>query len=142
MGRPKNGNNIGKHKLPAWDKDTFLEICADRGYISRYSVTDLMHKKLNLSQSRANTLLINGNWRWEQMLVIGAELEMTPKEFAGTFLRGFFKENRTGHYVCHLDDVDSYIPQRNEKEKTSDELRILNNIEQGLAKLEKLQHGR
>lgn len=92
--------------LPTWDKKKFLQVCADRGYTHERTVVYAVAEQLNLARSTTQELLSTGRMRWEQILVIGAFFEMTPKEFCDVFLSGFFEETEQGHYRCSLEHKD------------------------------------
>lgn len=90
-------------KLPCWDRGTFLKACKDRGYISLTAVAVAMSEQLEMTIYQARHIIITGRWRWEYILVMSSYFEFTMREFCDIFLRGFFKETRRGHYVCHCD---------------------------------------
>ena len=89
--------------LPTWDKKKFLQVCADRGYTHERTVVYAVAEQLNLARSTTQELLSTGRMRWEQILVIGAYFEMTPKEFCDVFLSGFFEE-KVGSRKNHRPD--------------------------------------
>ena len=109
-------------KLPCWDKDTFLTACKDRGYISLVAVANAMSEQLDMTMYQARHIIITGRWRWEYILVMSSYFEFTMREFCDIFLRGFFKETRKGHYVCHCDAPKMLIQEaKKPMSKTKDE---------------------
>lgn len=102
----KTQMKLWKGYLPTWDKEKFLLIAADRGYLSERSAVYAVSVAIDVTYSQARTLLRRGRFKWEQILVIGAKFEMTPKEFCDCFLSGYFSENASGHFRAHLTDSE------------------------------------
>lgn len=76
----------------SWDRDTFFLVATDRGYQTEEMVISLVGKALNLDRNRARIVLASGRFTWGQVLVLGAEMQMTPREFCDTFMSGYFTE--------------------------------------------------
>lgn len=87
-----------------WDRDRFLLIAEDRGYQTEESVTFAVAEMLNFTAERAKQLLKSGRFTWGQVLVLGSEFEMTPKEFCDTFLAGYFI-NDHGEYRADYEHI-------------------------------------
>ena len=49
-----------------------------------------------------------GRFTWGQVLVLGAWLQMTPKEFCDIFLSGYFTEYY-GRYIASYDNLDREV---------------------------------
>lgn len=81
-----------------WDKEKYMAICSDRGLGSIMLVINYTANILELTQRQAEFLLDRGAFSWMQVLELGADLEMTPKEFADTFLSGYFVELAEGDF--------------------------------------------
>lgn len=95
--------------LPTWDKDKFYTLAIDRGYVSKRSIVRLVAETLGYADSGAEMMISTGRFRWEQILCLGSVLEMTPKEFCDIFLRGYFKENNQGRFICQVDDIEQML---------------------------------
>lgn len=91
--------------LPTWDKRTFFSVAADRGYSTEGGLIHGVGEQLGLARATVKEMLGTGRFRWEQILVLGSWLEMTPREFCDCFLKGFFIEDELGHFKCHLDST-------------------------------------
>ena len=89
----------------SWDRDKFMLIASDRGYQTEEAVTAVMAKELNLSYARMKSVLNYGRFSWGQVLVTGAFMQMTPKEFCDTFLAGYFTE-MWGEYRADMEAIN------------------------------------
>lgn len=93
--------------LPTWNRNVFMSIAADRGYISEVHLVRDIADRLNLATSQVRKMLNTGRFTWERLLILGAMLEMTPREFCGCFLDGYFREDTQGHFIAMLDEETS-----------------------------------
>lgn len=101
--------HIEKQGLGAlWDRDKFIAICNDRGYITDLSITVLVAEALELTHKQVPTLLKQGAFTWGQVLTLGAVLYMTPKEFADTFMSGYFTEVSDGVFEASLESLPDF----------------------------------
>ena len=89
----------------SWDRDKFFLIATDRGYQTEEVVISLVGKALNLDRNRARIVLASGRFTWGQVLVLGAEMQMTPKEFADTFMSGYFTE-QWGEFRADYENIN------------------------------------
>lgn len=94
---------------PLWNKEKFLLICADRGYGSQISAEYAVAQLFGFTQRHVKLLLNKGNFTWSQVLMLGAEFEMTPKEFTDTFLSGYFKEITDDEFRASADNIPDVI---------------------------------
>lgn len=84
--------NKGVAPLQNWNIETLKKIAYDRGFYSDRSFIYNISQELQLPYSTTRTLLKTGAFTFGQALVIGAYLEMTPKEFCDTFLYNYFRD--------------------------------------------------
>lgn len=89
--------------LPNWSLDTLTLISRDRGYFTEEGFTHALSRELELGYTETEKALKSGKLTFGQVLLIGSFLEMTPKEFCDTFLRGYFKDN-CGTYRAEITD--------------------------------------
>lgn len=103
--------NLMKRMQPVvyWDIDTLRQIARDRGYFNDVSMSAVISEALNITISGAKSMLESGRLTWSQCIIIGAVLEMTPKEFCDTFLHGYFREVADGVYKAHVDDTEALL---------------------------------
>lgn len=106
----KSQDNATMHKAKTfptvmrWDLAKLRTIGADRGYFTDMALTAIVAEALDVSSRSAKMLLNSGKFSWGQCIVLGAQFEMTPKEFCDTFMNGYFKEVADGVYKAHIDD--------------------------------------
>ena len=103
-------NNV--HPVAQWDKEKLMMVASDRGYRTRSAVAYAIAQELEITMGSAKWLLNNGAFTWGQAIVIGALFEMTPKEFADSFLAGYFKEVRDGDYRAVIEDKTEFIGKK------------------------------
>ena len=117
--------------LPTWDKQKFLQVCGDRGYTHERTVVYAVAEELGLARATVQQMLSSGRMRWEQILVIGAMFEMTPKEFADVFLSGFFVETEQGHYRCAIKNPSWVLnpPKVRENYREKKKMEILEDLD-------------
>lgn len=96
---------ILKGKMPTWNRERFLLVAADRGYLTERSVIYDISQTLDVSMAEARRMLRKGRWKMEHVLIIAAKFEMTPKEFCDCFLYGLFFEDDQGQFRAHLDKL-------------------------------------
>ena len=89
----------------SWDRDKFFLVATDRGYQTEEAVTAAVAKELGISLQRAKLGLNHGRFTWGQVLVLGAFMQMTPKEFCDIFLAGYFTE-QWGEYRADMDTIN------------------------------------
>lgn len=89
----------------SWDRDKFFLIANDRGYQTEEAVVSMVGKELRLDRFKAKLSLEDGKFTWGQVLVLGAFMEMTPKEFCDTFLAGYFVE-AFGEYRADYEHIN------------------------------------
>lgn len=99
LAQTKDGFNV------SWDRDTFFLVATDRGYQTEEAVVSMVGKELRLDRFRAKLSLEDGKFTWGQVLVLGAFMEMTPKEFCDTFLAGYFQE-AFGEYRADYEHIN------------------------------------
>lgn len=88
-----------------WDREKFMLVAKDRGYYTDHAITSLISRTCKLSIRQVDVLLESGRWSLGQALIIGAEFQMTPKEFAEVFMHGYFKEVSDGHFEASKDNL-------------------------------------
>ena len=89
----------------SWDRDTFFLVATDRGYQTEEAVVSIVGKALNLDRNRARIVLASGRFTWGQVLVLGAEMQMTPREFCDTFMSGYFTE-QWGEFRADYENIN------------------------------------
>lgn len=89
----------------SWDRDKFFLVATDRGYQTEEAVTAAVAKELGISLQRAKLALNHGRFTWGQVLVLGAFMQMTPKEFCDIFLAGYFTE-MWGEYRADMEAIN------------------------------------
>lgn len=99
LAQTKDGFNV------SWDRDTFFLIATDRGYQTEEAVISLVGKALNLDRNKARIVLASGRFTWGQVLVLGAEMQMTPREFCDTFMSGYFTE-QWGEFRADYENIN------------------------------------
>lgn len=88
-----------------WDKDKFLLVAKDRGYQTEEAINAAVQKQLKISYNKARLMINSGRFTWGQVLLVGALLEMTPKEFCDIFMSGYFVEC-AGSYMASDKNID------------------------------------
>lgn len=88
-----------------FDREKFMNVARSKGFLSDISIYCRTADALDCLQVQAKHLLKTGKLTWGQVLTLGAVYEMTPKEFADTFMSGYFKEVTDGVYKATLDSV-------------------------------------
>ena len=99
LAQTKDGFNV------SWDRDTFFLVATDRGYQTEEMVISLVGKALNLDRNKARIVLASGRFTWGQVLVLGAEMQMTPREFCDTFMSGYFTE-QYGEFRADYENIN------------------------------------
>lgn len=92
-----------------WDRERFTLICSDRGYVAESAIKVMVAQSLNIQIRQASILLKTGAFTWGQVLVLGAKLYMSPKEFCDTFLAGYFNEITDGVFEADIEKVPNYL---------------------------------
>ena len=88
--------------------DNLKRIAADRGYMNVRSLASALQPYFGTSRETVIRRIENGFLTIEQCEVIGAFLEMTPKEYYETFMKGYFKQTRRGSFVAEIDSDYAY----------------------------------
>lgn len=104
-----NKNSLTKSApIPYWNPETLSKIAYDRGFFTNEGFTAHVAQELQLSYSAAKTLLQTGGFSFGQALVLGAFLEMTPREFCDCFLYNYFRDNTNGYgnLIATIDNAD------------------------------------
>lgn len=92
----------------SWDRDKFILVARDRGYLTEQSVIHAVSEELLVTRAVARVLLDGGKYTWGQVMCLGAMLQMTPREFCDIFLSGYFKEYY-GRYIASYDNLDREV---------------------------------
>ena len=103
--------NVMKRMQPVitWDIETLMSVARDRGYFTEIALVATIAEALNISVTGAKAMLQVGKLSWSQCIIIGAVLEMTPKEFCDVFLNGYFKEVADGVFKAQVDDIEALL---------------------------------
>lgn len=88
----------------SWDKDKFMLVAKDRGYLSEQSVIAAVANELGINIEKAKMLLNSGRFTWGQVMCMGALLQMNPKEFTDIFMHGYFVEHY-GEYIASYENI-------------------------------------
>lgn len=96
-----------------WDREKFMLICSDRGYVTNETVYVLIAEALQIQIKQVPILFDKGALTWGQVLTLGAELHMNPKEFCDTFLSGYFVEITDGVFEASEDNLPELPPLNN-----------------------------
>lgn len=88
-----------------WDKDRFMLIANDRGYMTEASMIYAIQTELGVDRGRAEAMFKRGKFTWGQVMCLGALMGMTPKEFCDTFLDDYF-EAQYGEYRASYKSID------------------------------------
>lgn len=94
--------------IEQWDANKLKEVARDRGYFTESALYALLGQELGLSIQIIRQIMAQGKLSWGQCIVIGAVLEMTPREFCDVFLSGYFREVG-GKYVAKVDDTKALL---------------------------------
>ena len=92
-----------------WDVEKLMQVARDRGYFTGIALITVIAEALNISVGGAKMLLSSGKLSWSQCIIIGAVLEVTPKEFCDIFLSGYFKEVADGVFKAQVDDIEALL---------------------------------
>lgn len=103
--------NVSKRMQPIlqWDVSKLRQIAKDKGFFTDVALMAVISETLNISIGGASTLLETGKLSWGQCIVIGAVLEMTPKEFCDVFLSGYFKDYGNGVFKAYVEDTSALL---------------------------------
>lgn len=91
-----------------FDKEKFMLIARDRGYLSDTSILAAIAKELELDLPRAKTLMNTGTFTWGQVMCLGAMLRMNVREFSEVFLSGYFEEYY-GEYIASYTNLEKRL---------------------------------
>lgn len=94
-----------------------LKVAESRGYRNEVSVVLEVQRMFALKDYRTATNKVReGIFTFDESFVLASFFEMTPKEYAGVFLDGLFR-NMGGHFVCYVDDPDRFIREKKERRR-------------------------
>lgn len=112
--------NKGVPPLQNWNIETLKKIAYDRGFFTERSFIYHISQELQLSYTATRTLLKTGAFTFGQALIVGAYLEMTPKEFCDTFLYNYFRDPGFGSFYATVDNKNNllYAPVKTPKRGT------------------------
>lgn len=97
--------------IPQWSKETLMMVASDRGYRTEQALIYAVSIELGCTMYSAKRIIETGRMTWGQVMVIGAMLEMTPREFCDTFMHGYFKESSVGTFYAQVDDPVPLLQQ-------------------------------
>lgn len=114
---------VSKRMQPilSWDSEKLMQIARDRGYYTDIAVKAAIADALDISAISTAMLLNSGKLSWNQCIVIGSLLEMTPKEFCDVFMSGYFKEVADGVFKAHVDDPYALLHEPKTKEEEDED---------------------
>lgn len=81
-----------------WNKEAFELIAKDRGFKVEEMLIQRIAEEWGITYRTTKKVLDTGRFTWAQVLSLGLLMEMTPREFAETFLKGYFKEVSDGTF--------------------------------------------
>lgn len=131
VARTKSDESIDGIK-PSWDRDKFMLVARDRGYLTEQSVIHAVSEELLVSRDMARVLLDKGKFTWGQVMCLGAMLQMTPKEFCDIFLSGYFTEYY-GRYIASYDNLDREVLLKRATALTKKEIATLDQMVENLS---------
>lgn len=102
--------------MPGYEPDTLMKVAKSRGYYSKRSVVESLHKVLGIGKSTIYRK-VKGDvpFNLSECCVIASTYEMTPREFCEVFLSGLFIEDSTGRYTAYVGDPGRFLHERNEE---------------------------
>lgn len=86
-----------------YSQEKLMQMAKHRGYFTTHAIARTLSQNTGLSVATWENKLSSGHLSREEMIVIAAWFEMTPKEFCDVFLHGLFAENDLGHFEAHID---------------------------------------
>ena len=98
-----------------YSSDKLIEVTKHRGYYTFGAVAKGLSQVMELKPSTLESKISSGHFSREEMIVIAAYFEMTPKEFCDVFLNGLFEENDLGHFEAHIDSAYAVLHPPKEK---------------------------
>lgn len=108
VGSKRKESFSGKSIMEFYSLDNLKRIARDRGYPNVRNLASALQPYFGIDRKRVITKLEEGWLTKEQCEVIGAFLEMTPKEYYETFMQGYFKQTRRGAFVAEIDGDYAY----------------------------------
>lgn len=130
IARNKANTSMDGVKL-SWDRDKFMLVARDRGYLTEQSVIQAVAEELLVSREMSKMLLNKGKYTWGQVMCLGAMLQMTPKEFCDIFLSGYFTEYY-GRYIASYDNIDREVLLKRARTLTLKEVEELDSLAESL----------
>lgn len=115
----------------SWDRDKFMLVARDRGYLTEQSVIQAVSEELLVSRAMTRVLLDGGKFTWGQVMCLGAMLQMTPREFCDIFLSGYFTEYY-GRYIASYDNLDREVLLKRATALTKKEIETLDQMVESL----------
>lgn len=89
----------------SWDKQKFMTLARDRGYMTEEGVIYAVGKEIGFDRQSTRLLLKTGKFTWGQVLCIGVLFQMNPREFCDIFLSGYFIDY-FGEYIASYRNID------------------------------------
>lgn len=121
-GRNQYANIDGSASILDWDRARLDKIARTRGFRTKDGVDYAIANELGMTMRSATRIVNNGKMTWGQCILIGAMLEMTPKEFCDVFMYNYFKETPTGDFRAQISEEDKkrilFRRQREEKKRS------------------------
>lgn len=139
MGSKRKGGENAKKGAAKMQRNYYsfeklIEVTRHRGYYTSAAVATAISQNTGQSVKTIDGKIHSGHFSREEMCVIAAYFEMTPKEFCDVFLHGLFDEDGLGHYIAHVDSVYALLhskpqPQTQREKKQAKTEAILEEIE-------------
>ena len=137
VGSKRKDESGVKTQMEFYDFDTLQRIALDRGYTTTRALADALQPIFDKERYWIVTKLKEGNLTKEQCEVIGSLLEMTPKEYYETFMKGFFKQTQNGRFICDVEDPVYHVQfsnknplwKRQEQKRKERQQQIMEQIE-------------
>lgn len=101
-----------------WDRSRLDAIARTRGFRTREGVDYAIANELGITMRSATRLINNGKLTWGHCILIGAMLEMTPKEFCDIFMYNLFKETESGVFRAQITPEERERIIFNKKERS------------------------
>lgn len=122
-----------------YTSEKLLEVTKHRGYNTIRAVANGLSKYFGIYPKSIEKKIITGHFSREEMIVIAAYFEMTPKEFCDVFLNGVFNENDLGHYTAHVESPYEFLhPPKGKSHSQKREERRQANLEEIVSQIEQI----
>lgn len=121
-GRNQYANIDGSASILDWERSRLDTIARTRGFRTKDGLDYAVANELGITMRSATRIINNGKMTWGQCILIGAMLEMTPKEFCDVFMYDYFKETPSGDFRAQISEEDKkrilFRRQRQEKKRS------------------------